>query len=320
MDNLSAAVLYENLVIETHDPKSKFFGKLPAEVVCIYPREGTFWSDHPVAVVEREWVTPVHRKAAEKYIQFLLSEEQQRKALRYGFRPGVDKVDIGPPIDKAHGADPDQPGANVLRPPDVIVMEACLKAWAKNKKHARIALVFDQSESMSWEKGKLENAKEGAKEILKHLSDEDNVALLVFNHNLYWKDKGHKLRDNRASLEEAIDAIKAKGKTSLYDAVASAQEHLQSFSDPDVITAVVILTDGVDSDSKMGLDELLKQIRVDNKTNVTRVYTIAYGNDPPPDGPDKVVLKKIADTTKAKAYEGKPENIRTVVKDIATFF
>src|SRR5262249_37679834 len=115
-------------------------------------------------------------------------------------------------------------------------------------------------------------------------------------------------------------AIEAIGKTSLYDAVADAQAHLQKTADPAVITAVVILTDGVDSDSKRSLDDLLQQIRVDNKTNVTRVYTIAYGNDPPPNGPDKVVLEKIAKATKAKAYEGKPENIRVVVKDIATFF
>jgi Ca-activated chloride channel family protein len=315
---LNAAVMYENLVIDSYKPK--YHDKMPADVVAIYPKEGTFWSDHPVAVVQRKWVTPLHKKAAEQYIAFLLKDEQQKKALKYGFRPGVDSVEIGAPIDKEHGADPAKPGSNVLRPPEVDVMEAALQAWMKNKKHARIALVFDQSESMSWEKGKLEGAKEGAKEIIKQLGDEDSLALLVFNHDLHWVEKGLKMRGNRARLEQEIERIQAVGKTSLYDAVAAAQAHLQSWPDPDVITAVVVLTDGVDSDSRMNLQQLLQQIRVDNKNNVTRVYTIAYGNDPPPNGPDKAVLKKIADVTKAKAYEGKPENIRTVVKDIATFF
>jgi Ca-activated chloride channel family protein len=315
MEYLSAAVMCENLVIESYDAKVR--SKLPAEVVAIYPKEGTFWSDHPVAVVERDWVTPLHRKAAEQYIAFLLRDDQQRKALKYGFRPGVDSVEIGAPIDKAHGADPSKPGSNVLRPPEVDVMNACLKAWTKNKKHARVALVFDKSESMIWEKGKLENAKEGAKEIVKHLSDEDSMALLVFNRKLFWVERGLKLKETgaRERLLSDIDTIAARGGTALYDAIASAYQQLQSEPDPDMITAIVVLTDGQDEDSKMKLEELLRQIKVDNKTNVTRIYTIAYGAEA-----DKKALKQIADITKAKAYEGKPDTIRVVVKDIATFF
>src|SRR5271157_1116045 len=40
---LSAAVLYENMVIESYDSADK----LAFPVVAIYPKEGTFWSDHP---------------------------------------------------------------------------------------------------------------------------------------------------------------------------------------------------------------------------------------------------------------------------------
>ena len=73
---LSAAVLYENMVIESYLPKYK----LPFPVVAIYPKEGTFWSDHPAGIVEREWVTPEHREAAQKYIDFLMAKPQQEKA------------------------------------------------------------------------------------------------------------------------------------------------------------------------------------------------------------------------------------------------
>jgi Ca-activated chloride channel homolog len=47
---LSAAVLYENMVIESYSQNN-----LPFPVVAIYPKEGTFWSDHPIGIVEREW-------------------------------------------------------------------------------------------------------------------------------------------------------------------------------------------------------------------------------------------------------------------------
>lgn len=63
---LSAAVLYENMVIESSSEKG-----LPFPLVAIYPKEGTFWSDHPAAIVDRDWVTPEHREAAKKYLDFL---------------------------------------------------------------------------------------------------------------------------------------------------------------------------------------------------------------------------------------------------------
>ena len=64
-------------------------------MVAIYPKEGTFWSDHPVGIVEREWVTPAHREAAKVYIQYLLQRPQQERAITYGFRPGAVDVPSG---------------------------------------------------------------------------------------------------------------------------------------------------------------------------------------------------------------------------------
>src|SRR5215470_2810663 len=85
---LSAAVLYESMVVESYAEADK----LAFPVVAIYPKEGTFWSDHPVGIVERDWVTPAHREAAKVYIQYLLQRSQQERAMTYGFRPG--SVDI----------------------------------------------------------------------------------------------------------------------------------------------------------------------------------------------------------------------------------
>src|ERR1700747_214348 len=82
---------------------------LPMPVVAIYPKEGTFWSDHPIGVVEREWVTPEHREAAKQYIQFLLQKPQREKAIGYGLRPGAVDVPLAAPIDEAHGVDPKEP-------------------------------------------------------------------------------------------------------------------------------------------------------------------------------------------------------------------
>jgi Ca-activated chloride channel family protein len=80
---LSAAVMYESLVVQSYSEPNLAF-----PVVAVYPKEGTFWSDHPVAIVDREWVTPEKREASEIYIKFLLDNPQQLKALKSGFRPG----------------------------------------------------------------------------------------------------------------------------------------------------------------------------------------------------------------------------------------
>lgn len=46
-----------------------------------------------------------------------------------------------------------------------------------------------------------------------------------------------------------------------------------------------------------------------------RVFTIAYGKDAKKD-----VLQQIAEATQGRAFDGKPEDIRQVFRDISMFF
>jgi len=75
------------------------------------------------------------------------------------------------------------------------------------------------------------------------------------------------------------------------------------------------LTDGADTESKLPLAQLMQHIQYDGETHTIHVFTIAYGRDAKKD-----VLKQIADATQAKSYEGTPQNIVDVFKDISTFF
>jgi Ca-activated chloride channel family protein len=313
---LSAAVLYENLVVESYNPKIR--ARLSDDVVAIYPKEGTFWSDHPVAVVERDWVTPAHRQAAKKYTDFLRQDEQQRKALKYGFRPGVDSVEIGAPIDRDHGADPTKPGpGGVLDPPDVDVMKACLKAWHQYKKKARVVLVFDRSYKMNFN-SKLFRAQDGAGEIIDALGPGDWVAILAFNDGLEWLESGAVIRgdEDKAALKKKLE-VEAKGKRKLFDAISEAHKHLREGASPGVISAVVVLANGEpDRGSSLSLDDLLAKVKVggDGRSD-TRIYTFAYGS-----AEEAADLKAIAKATQGKAYEGKPDTVRKVMKELATFF
>jgi Ca-activated chloride channel homolog len=308
---LSAAVLYENMVIESYSQ-----GNLPFPVVAIYPREGTFWSDHPIGVVEREWVTPEKRDAAKAYIQYLLQRPQQEKAITYGFRPGAVDVPLGSPIDEAHGVDPKEP-KTTLEVPSVPVIDSILNLWQQKKKSASVVLVLDTSGSMN-DNGKIQNAREGAKQLVNLLSDNDRLSLLPFNTQASWTVRDLQIKTGKESLLRSIDSLFAGGGTALYDSVDTAYQHLleqTSSGDPNSILSIVVLTDGADTESKLQLPDLMQHLQYDGERHTIHVFTIAYGGDAKKD-----ILGQIAQATQAKSYEGTPQNIVGVFKDISTFF
>ncbi len=308
---LSAAVLYENMVTESYSQSN-----LPFPVVAIYPKEGTFWSDHPIGVVEREWVTPEHREAAKVYIQYLLQRPQQEKALTYGFRPGAVDVPLAAPIDEAHGVDPKEP-KTTLEVPSVPVIDAILNLWQQKKKAANVVLVMDTSGSMN-DDGKIQSAREGAKQLVNLLSDGDRLSLLPFNSTMSWASQDTPIKTGRDQLLHTIDSLFAQGGTALYDSIDAANQYLLSHSheaEGDSILSIVVLTDGEDTESKMHLDELMGRIRFDGEAHKIHIFTIAYGKDAKKD-----ILARIAEATQAKSYEGTPQNIVGVFKDISTFF
>ncbi len=306
---LSAAVLYENMVIESYSQNYK----LPFPVVAIYPKEGTFWSDHPAGIVEREWVTPEHREAAKSYVQFLLEQPQQQKAMEYGFRPAAVEVALRDPVSKRYGVDPQEP-KTTLEVPSVEVIDAVMRLWQSCKKRSDIVLVMDISGSMKDER-KMEQAKPGASTLLSMLSDDDLFSFLLFNDGTSWVFKSAAVKEIRSKGEATIQNLFPGGGTALYDAVDIAYQHLIQNKDPNRISAVVVLTDGDDTDSRMSFEQLKSRIRFDSEKRSVRVFTIGYGA-----APRKDLLQMISDATQAKFYAGTPENIQSVFQDISTFF
>jgi Ca-activated chloride channel homolog len=307
---LSAAVMYESLVVESRSEPNLAF-----PVVAIYPKEGTFWSDHPVGIVNRDWVTPERKEAAKAYIQFLLDRPQQEKALKYGFRPGNPDVPTGAPIDAAHGVDPKQP-QTVLQVPNTDVMQAIRDLWQQNRRHARVTVVFDCSGSMN-DYNKIDLARQGAIDLVNNMADEDLFSVMPFNNEVLLDQAPQPLKTFRPQALQTISSLIASGGTSLYDTLALAYQHVeqQQKADPTRIPAIVILSDGQDTTSHMQLDQLLKQIAYNFEDKNIRIFSIGYIAE---DGTE--ILKKISDVTQGRYYEGNKENIRQIFRDISTFF
>ena len=83
------AVVYENLAISQIENAQGRWGNLK-----VYYPNTTLWSDHPIAVVKGDWVTPAQKAAAKVWIDYLKSRPMQELALSFGFRPADPTVPI----------------------------------------------------------------------------------------------------------------------------------------------------------------------------------------------------------------------------------
>lgn len=83
------AVVYENLAISQIENAQGRWGNLK-----IYYPATTLWSDHPIAVLKADWVTPAQKAAAKVWIDYLKSRPMQELALSFGFRPADPTVPI----------------------------------------------------------------------------------------------------------------------------------------------------------------------------------------------------------------------------------
>lgn len=313
---LSAAVMYESLVVQANS--GKLYPHLPFPVVAIYPKEGTFYSDHPFTILQANWVTPAKKAAALAFRSFLLAPAQQAKALQYGFRPTNPAVKTGAPIDSAHGVDPSQP-RTLLQLPQADVINAIKSSWHELRHKVDVMLILDRSGSMNDPIGgisKIEAAKQGLKEFINLLGDDDRPGLTVFSDATDTITPISLLGPKRQDMQNQINQIAASGSTRLFDTIYEQVSTLQQLPSKN-IKALVVLTDGMDTSSIMKLDQLIQQITAkgENAGTGVKVFTIAYGSDA-----DIGALTSIANATGAQEYTGTPQNILQVYNQISQFF
>jgi Ca-activated chloride channel family protein len=303
---ISAAVLYENLVIES-------YSKSPAApIVAIYPVEGTFWSDHPYAILDADWVTADDRDAAAQFLAFLKAKPAQQRALELGFRPGDPSIATTAPIDAAHGVDPKQP-STLLDIPDAATLAELLELWRQTKKTADVILVFDKSGSMDGEP--MRRAQAGAHAFLDTLHASDDVTLIFFDSDIRSPYGPYHLGEKKAALVRLIDDTRAGGGTLLYDAIAEAYDQAakRAAKEPGRIHAVVVMTDGQDDGSRRyDLKRLQKHF---DAAGDVRVFTIAYGA-----AADTKVLAAIAEAARGASENGGTDKIVELFADMGSFF
>jgi len=293
------------------------------KLVAIYPREGTLWMDHPLALLEGPWLKPEHRRAFQELSDFFRSAPMQRIVLQEGYRPadlGISLDDPDSQIRTANGVDPAQP-QTMLQMPTYGILERIRGAWALLKRPANIYLVADVSGSMEGEK--LTRAKEALLSFVGQVQGEsDRLALASFSSDVREEVALGTLVQNRGQLTATINRLTVGGNTALFDAILFASERLHGLRQEDRINAVLVMTDGKENASRRvrsGKDPrplvaALQELDRRSGTPVL-VFTVAYGDDA-----DLGALRQISESTRGQAYKGDPATIRKLYQLLSAFF
>lgn len=310
-DYLDFVALEENDLIYINQGKTQY--KPPEPLVALYPKEGTFWHEHPFAIANAEWVSTEQATAARTFTEYILTEEIQKKVLEAGFRPVNPEVPLGYPIVPELGVDPDQP-ATVLNVPDPEVIAAVQSSWQFVKKQGDVMLLIDVSGSMDGEK--IEQARQAASRFLDNMSPQNRVGLMAFNQTPQTLVPLTSLESAANEIRQQIDSLVADGDTAMYDAVLAAIEEKAASEAEDRIRAIVLLSDGQDTSSIASLNEVVEAInQARTGRNPILVIPVAYGSDA-----DIAALNGIARASATKVQSGDPRDILEVLEIISSYF
>ncbi|MCU0511482.1 MAG: VWA domain-containing protein [Anaerolineae bacterium] len=288
----------------------------PERLVALYPKEGTFWHEHPFGIVNGDWVTAEEQAAARVFTDYVLLPDPQAYIMSYGFRPANPDVPLGFPFEEQYGVTVEGP-ATVLDVPDAEVIVAIQESWTFVKKQADIMLLIDISGSMAQE-NRLEQAKQAALAFIDQMETNNRVGLTVFDTSVTEVVPLDNLERNQQALRQAIQSLQPQGGTALYDATVAVMNNIAAASDDgDRIRAVLVLSDGEDTESvQYDLLAVTNAIRATrNDLNPVIVIPVAYGS-----AADTRTLSRMAEASNTTLQSGDPNNIQALLELIGSYF
>ena len=286
------------------------------KLVALYPPEGTFYSDNPFIVLQGAWVRPAQRQGAERFREFLAEEITPELAARSGFRPADLEAEPVAPVSKENGVDPAQP-ERVLGLPEPRTLDRIRRAWREDRKPANVLLVVDTSGSMN-EENRLVRAKEGLDAFFAEVGQQDSVGLTIFSDQIQPLLPIEPFSQTENELRGTVERLIADGGTAVYDATIEGFRSVREGATPERINAVVVLTDGEDTDSAASAEDAVQAVRAQGDSdNQVRVFTIAYSAGA---AGAAEALQAIAEASGGQAYEGDTEDIEAVYRSISSFF
>jgi Ca-activated chloride channel family protein len=329
LDYVSAIAMEEKVLLDYN--RGILLGDPPhivappkTKLAAIFPTDGTMASDDPALVLDADWVSPAHRRAAEAFLSF--ARQHQDVFLDAGFRTA--ELEPGPLQTLANGTVPHPQYRQVLTPSNDVI-EGVRALWQRTRRRANVLLVMDVSGSMrndvaGSDKTQLQLAQDAAAVIPQQLAGDDRLGLWEFSNEI--GSDPHPWRElvplapvsvDGATFTDKIEGLQANGETALYATTRAAVQDLSAQFDPKRINAVILLTDGENNYARdSDRDALLRDLRASNKDRQVRVFTIAYG-----DQADTQTLQLISQASRASEYDSTdPTQIQNVMLDVLSNF
>jgi Ca-activated chloride channel family protein len=179
-----------------------------------------------------------------------------------------------------------------------------------------ISLLVDTSSSME---GRLLLAERAAMDFVAKLRPGDVAEIVDFDSRV---EVLQPFTNDRSLLEAAIERMRAGGSTSLYNAVYIALKQLEKVrpqaGDDVRRQVIVVLSDGEDTSSLVGFDDLVEVA----KRSQTAIYTIGLALEPPgplaPQQAGEFILRRLAQETGGQLFLAKqPSELSNVYTRIA---
>jgi hypothetical protein len=280
------------------------------DVAAVYAAPGGTPFDYPFTTLRAEGP---REATADRLLAALGSPRGQQVLRDAGFR-GTDGAGAGLTADR--GVDGTQPSPVAV--PDTATAAELLSTFDAVRRDARLLAVVDVSGSMAEPvpgaggSTRLDLALRAAAAGMQLYPDSTEVGLWSFSEDVSGGRDHQELvpiapvtgpaPGGREAMALAMAGMRPvpNGGTGLYDTTLAAVRAVRAGWDPARVNAVVLLTDGADTDAHgIGLEDLLTTLRAENASGQpVPVITIAYG-----DGSGAEALAAISAATDGATYQ-----------------
>ncbi len=308
----SVGSVYESSVIAANSKS----GNNQTKYQAVYP-QATFSSNRRAILPNAPWISEAEKAAANKIIEYIRQPETQQIATNLGLRPGIPGIALDTKFSPQYGVQT-HPNYESYRSPQPEVVAAMLSSWQEYaKKPSQVVVVIDTSSSMRGEK--LSSVQNTLLNYVQNLGVKEKIALISFNSQINKPVIIEGTSQGKNLGIQFISSLQADGGTKLYDSSLYARNWLQQNLRPDAINAVLVLTDGEDSGSKINLDRLSEELKTSGFESADRIafFTVGYGQKGEFNAD---ALQKIAQLNGGYYRQGNPQTIANVMTDLQVEF
>ncbi|MDL5158079.1 vWA domain-containing protein [Actinomycetospora termitidis] len=320
----------------------------PAEqLVSFVPRDGTFVSDNPWVTLGWPETSAETRAAADDLRSWFGEPAQQDELRANGFRGSDGSAD--PALERT--THPAEEGGPTLPVPSAEVVTRAVDLWSTRlRKPANLTLAVDTSGSMACEaswippvaparqeacpkdgQSRLEAVQQQAAGALARLRPGDTLGVWTFSSGSPpYRPAPPTTVGPPGSGNTPADIVARAfppdfvptGNTAIYRTARDAITQIRSTADPGRINALVLLTDGEETDDTRpdAVAETMRAVASD-PTRPTRLFAIAYSPDAGSEDGGYAKLDQIALSSGGYAYDARdPSTLRKVFNDVISNF